>query len=103
MSRATGKQQHASFDLAASGDLVSLVAGKRIAVKNYMVTGAAGITAKFESGGTSDLTGTMIIGDDGHIDADSSDDYLFVSVAGEKLNLVTSGAVDGHLSYDEIN
>lgn len=95
----------------AGGDLVAAVAAatplaaKRIRVVALFLTGttAAG-TVKFQSGGSSDLTGAMTLAAGGQITMGFNPAGWFQTVAGEKLNMVLSsaGQVSGCLAYQEV-
>lgn len=80
----------------ASADVVAAVAGKHIRVVAFDFDAGAN-TAKFQSGGTTDLTGTMT----GTREAVTRrPDFLFQTAKGEKLNVVVSaGAIQGFLTY----
>src|SRR2546430_16473891 len=89
---------------SASADIVAAVAGKRIRVLAYTFTLAGtSPTAKFQSGGSTDLTGTfapttgsVLVHDAGGLAP------AFATNVGEKLNLVLAGAAasaQGHLTY----
>ena len=101
---ATGPLKYAKIDTNASGDLVAAVTARKIRVIAYHLVAAGAVTAKFQSGATSDLTGAMscITGV-----AQSPGECMtghFETVAGEKLNLVLGSGVQvsGHLTYQEV-
>lgn len=93
-----------SVALSDSGDLVALVSGKRIIVWAYhLKTADAAKSIKFQSGGTTDLTGAML-GTDHNAEAIGTAQYaipVLETAVGEKLNLVCSAAeaVGGFLIY----
>lgn len=101
----------AKIDLAASGDVVSAVAGKKIRVTSLHMASSATLTAKFQSGAATDLEGarTMVAGVPHTLPfAPALPGELrgyFETAAGEKLNLVLVGAgqVSGHLTYEHIS
>jgi hypothetical protein len=100
----------AKVDLAASGDLVTAVAGKRIRVLSYKLVAAGSVTVKFQSGASTDLTGAMsqIVGVPNACDhappVHGVPTGYFETEVGEKLNLVLGGSVQvsGHLTYVEV-
>jgi hypothetical protein len=93
-----------SVGATGSGDLIPLVSSKKIRVLAYALVFNAASTAKFQSGGSTDLSGAMPFGDKGGICAPFNPVGWFESVAGEKLNLVlgTSVAWAGHITYIEV-
>lgn len=93
--------QYAKIDLAASGDLVALTAGKRIRVLSLTLVAAGAVTAKLQSGASSDLTGAMSLITGVPLVWPESPRGYVQTVSGEKLNLVLGGAVQvsGQLSY----
>lgn len=100
----------AKIDLNASGDLVAAVTGFKIRVTSYKMVAAGAVTAKFQSGATTDLSGAMslITGNEvGHdLGSDRHGEFVgyFETAVGEKLNLVLGGAVQvsGHLTYEHV-
>lgn len=103
MYEATGPLKHAPISLAASGDLVALVSGRRIRVIAYHLVAAGAVTVKFQSGGTTDLTGAMTCATGAAQSPAECRAGHFQTAVGEKLNLVLSAAVQvsGHLTYQE--
>lgn len=101
---ASGPIKQAKISLAASGDLVAAVAGKSIRVLAYSIVAAGAVTAKFQSGGATDLTGAMSMITGTPLAPGESLAGHFQTVAGEKLNLVlgSSVQVSGHLTYQEV-
>ena len=98
----TDHLQFAKISLSASGDLVTAVSGRKIRVVGYMLICDAAMTAKFQSGASTDLTGAVSIG------ANLGISYgggvyapAFETASGEKLNLVLTGTGNcrGHLVY----
>lgn len=87
-----------------SADLVALVTGKKIRVLSYTIVLNADSTVKFQSGGSTDLTGAMPHGAKGGVSVAFSPVGHFETASGEKLNLVlgTSVAWGGHLAYVEV-
>lgn len=93
--------KRAKVDLAASGDLVAAVPGKRIRVLALFVCLATANTIKLQSGGSTDLTGAMTgtqfnLGYNPH--------GWVQTAAGEKLNLVEGSGVQasGTVVYAEV-
>lgn len=93
---------------AATGQLVALTAGQRIAVCSYVLNGAGATTAKFVRGtgaacgtGTADVTGAMKLIDGSSIPHGSGAGALFRLPAGEALCLTNSAAVQvsGHVTF----
>jgi hypothetical protein len=82
---------------AGTTALVSGVAGKRVKVMSYAVVCTAAGTIKFSDG--TDLTGAMPFALNGGISCPPGDDPYFSTAAGSGLSIITSGAVEGHLSY----
>ena len=98
--------KYAKIDASGSGgDLVLAVTGKRIRVISLFlsITTANG-TVKFQSGGSTDLTGAMTLGAGGALSLAHNPSGWFQTVAAEKLNMVLSsaGQVSGALTYQEI-
>jgi hypothetical protein len=92
----------APVNLAASGDLVALVAGKKIVVVYWHLSTAAATTILFQSGGSTALTGELGTLADDPVEGSYNPDGHFVTVAGEKLNIVVgTGSVDGYICYFE--
>lgn len=94
----------AAISASASADIVAAVTGKRIRVLAYTFSlVGTSPTAKFQSGGSTDLTGTfaptsgqVLMHDAGGLAP------AFQTNLGEKLNLVlagTSPSAQGHLSF----
>lgn len=100
----------AKIDLAASGDLVAAVSGKKIRVLSYLIVSAGSVTAKFQSAASTDLTGAMslVVGVPNACDhappVHGMPTGYFETSQGEKLNLVLSSGVQvsGHLTYVEV-
>lgn len=94
----------AKVDLAASGDLVALVASKKIRVVSGALVAAGAVTAKFQTGAATDLTGAMSLITGTPLNLAFSPAGHFETVAGAKLNLVLGGAVQvsGWLVYVEV-
>lgn len=97
--------KRAAVSLAASGDLVAAVTGKQILVISYLIVAAGAVTAKFQSGATTDLTGAMTMATGSvNTPGNATVGGCFVTAVGEKLNLVLGGAVQvsGWLTYVEV-
>ena len=77
--------------------LINAVADCFIEVKDYAISSAANNTFKFRSG-SNDLTGVMNIAANGSIVANGTS-ALFKCNKNETFNIVTTGAITGHLSY----
>lgn len=94
----------AAISASASGDLVALVASKKIRVVSFFIVVATAVTVKLQSGASSDLTGAMPFGANGGISLPYNPNGWFQTVSGEKLNMVLGSgvAVAGGLSYIEV-
>lgn len=92
-----GSQSVAISVSSGTTSLVSGVTGKRVRVFSYAVVCTAAGTVKFSDG--TNLTGAMAFGANGGIACAPGDDPYFSTSAGSGLSIVTSGAVEGHLSY----
>lgn len=77
--------------------LVNATADCFIEVKDYAVSSAANNTFKFRSG-SNDLTGTMNIAANETVVANGTSS-LFRCNKNETFNVVTTGALTGHISY----
>jgi hypothetical protein len=74
-------------------------AGQRVRVYNYAVVATVAGTVKFTDG-TDDLTGAMSFAANGGIAAGGApSEVWFESGLNRPLNIVASGATEGHLSY----
>lgn len=93
-----------AVNLSASGDLISAVTGKKIRVLHGLIMGAGDVTVKFQSGGSTDLTGALPLADNVGFQIPYSPVGNFQTATSEKLNLVLSGSVDvdGWLVYVEV-
>jgi hypothetical protein len=107
--RAANRLKHVKIDLASSGDLVAApsgsTVGQKIRVISYGLTAAnATTTIKFQSGGSTDLSGAMTLAQGVALARDGSLDSPVLECAKDaKLNLVlggTPGQVSGHLTYE---
>lgn len=87
-----------SIDISASGDLVALVANKRILVVSLSIRLATSNTVAFQSGGSTALTGAMTLT---ALDWQYNPAGWLKTAAGEKLNLVLGSGVQtsGTLTY----
>ncbi len=94
----------AKVDLAASGDLVALVTGKKIRVVDFCLVAAGAVTVKFQTGAATDLTGAMSLITGTPLQPGFDPTGHFETVAGAKLNLVLGGSVQvsGWLKYVEV-
>lgn len=74
-------------------------APNRIKVVSYVVVADAACTAKFQSA-TTDKSGAMsFAANGGAVVPGQASSPWFACAAGEALNIVTTGAVKGHLTY----
>lgn len=95
----------AAIDIAGSQDLIALVGNKQIMVLSAWLSLESGNndgTLKFQSGASSDLTGTYTT--EGNIILPFNQAGWFETVASEKLNAVlggTSPVLDGVIQYVE--
>lgn len=98
----------AAISASSSGNntLVAAVAGKKIRVLAYSLSGAGAVNAKFQSGaGVTDLSGLKYIAAaGGGVTAQFNPLGWFETVSGALLNLNLSGAVavGGELVYIEV-
>lgn len=94
----------AKISTSTSADIVALVASKKIRVLALSLMVTTAVTAKFQSGGTSDLTGAYPLGVNGGIVLPFCPVGHFETAAGEKLNLVLGSgvAVAGAITYVEV-
>lgn len=100
----------AKIDLAASGEVVAAVTGKRLRVISASYSSSATLTSKWR-GGTTDLEGarTMVAGVPVTLPSapgiPGERSGYFESASGENLNLVLAGAgqVSGFLTYVEVD
>lgn len=96
----------AIVDADGTGDIVAAVTGKAIRVLSLFVTGtvAAG-TLKFQSGGTTALTGAMLFAANGQLNLAFNPCGHFQTAVGEKLDSVGAasiGAIGGFIVYQEV-
>lgn len=94
-----GTQSAAISVTTGTTTLVAAVAGKKIKVYSYAVVATAAGTVQFKSTGGSNLSGAMSFSANGGISCAPGDDPWFLTATGEGLQIATSGAVEGHLSY----
>lgn len=94
-----GSQSAAISVTAGTNTVVAAVTGKRIRVYSYAVVATGAGTVKFRSSSGTDLTGAMSFAANGGISCAPGDDPYFSTIAGDILQIVTSGSVEGHLSY----
>lgn len=102
MARASGPRiGSASVPITGTGTrtLVAAVSGKRIQVFSYAVVATAAGTVKFLNTGGADLTGTMSFATNGGMSCAPGDDPYFSTATGSGLDITTSAATEGHLSY----
>jgi hypothetical protein len=106
-SRAANRLVYLKVDKAASGDLVAApsgaTVGQKIRVVGYTLVAAGAVTVKFQSGGSTDLTGAMSLITGTPVEAWGSAEAPVLSCGkDEKLNIVLSGAVQvsGHITYE---
>ena len=88
---------------AADNEIVAAVAGKAIIVWNYTLISTSANTLTWKSATTA-ITGAMAVAANGGISTPDSNRGLFITTAGEALNLAFSGAtqVSGHITYSEL-
>lgn len=103
MSRASGPRA-GSTSIAVSvaagtNTLVAATAGKRVKVYSYAVVATGAGTVKFQDTDATALSGPMAFSANGGIACAPGDDPWITTEAGKGLAIVTSGAVEGHLSY----
>jgi hypothetical protein len=95
----------ASISASSSADLVAAITAAKIRVVALFltVTTAAG-TVKFQSGATTDLTGTITLGAGAPLVLPFNEAGWFETAAGAKLNFVLSsaGQVSGALVYQTV-
>ena len=94
----------AKVDLAASGDLVAAVTGKKIRVVGLCLVAAGSVTAKFQTGAATDLTGAISLVAGTPLQPGFDPTGHLETASGGKLNLVLGGAVQvsGWLKYLEV-
>lgn len=94
----------AKIALTDSGDLVALVANRKIRVVSLFFVILGNQTVKFQSGASTDLTGAMSPGANGGLSLPFNQAGWFETAAGEKLNAVLGGATTlaGGLTYQEV-
>ena len=92
-----------STDITASSDLITAVSNIKLRVISLVVSADAACTLKFQTNGTSDVTGTFYV-PASRVISFSSDLGIFESGAGEKLNVVQTGTanVGLTLSYRQV-
>ena len=102
--------KYAVISGSGTSAIVALVAGKRISVIAFLVTGTENGTLTFKSNTTA-ITGSMILGITGRSGDDTisplagswNPDGHFETVAGEALNITASaGTAAGYVTYIEI-
>lgn len=93
-----------SISIAASADLIAAVTSKKIRIVAGFLTVAADTTIKFQSGGSTDLTGAMTVKSGGGFVLPFNPVGYFESTSGAKLNAVlgTATQVSGSLTYIEV-
>lgn len=104
LTEARGPIKYAAVALSDSGDVVTLVAGKKIRVLSYCLNTTTAVTVKFQSGAATDLTGAMAAGATGRLEGSFNPAGHFETAAGAKLNIVLGSAVatNGHITYQEV-
>lgn len=100
-----GNLKHAAITMTSSADVVAAVSAKNIRVVAFVIVCSAAVTVKWQSGASSDLTGVMSFAANAVVSPPFNPLGHFQTVAGEKLNIVQSGAgtIAGHLTYVEID
>lgn len=94
----------AKIDTATSADLIALVSSKKLRIISGFLTVAADTTIKFQSGGSTDLTGAMTVKAGGGFVWNFNPTGHFETASGAKLNMVlgTAVQVSGGLTYVEV-
>jgi hypothetical protein len=103
--QATEPIKFASISLAASGEVVAAVTGKKIRVLGYVLAAAGAVSVNWENG-TTDISGvTSLITGTPVSYAGGWDAPAVETSAGAALNLTLSGAVQvsGHVTYIEVD
>lgn len=92
------------IDTASSADIIALVSSKKIRVLAGFLTVASDTTIKWQSGGSTDLTGAMTVKSGGGFVMPFNPLGYFETASGEKLNMVlgTAVQVSGVLTYVEV-
>ena len=84
---------------AGTTALVTGVSGKKVKVYSYAVVASGAGTVQFKSNGGSAITGAMSFAANGGISCASGSDPWFATSLSAGLDIVTSGAVEGHITY----
>jgi len=94
----------AKIDTAASADLIALVSSKKLTIVAGFLSVAGDTTIKFQSGGSTDLTGAMTVKAGGGFVWPYNPVGYFQTASGAKLNMVlgTGVQVSGGLTYLEV-
>lgn len=97
-----GPVKKALISLAATGDVVAAVTGKKIRVVEFCIVAAGAVTANFESG-TTDITGVMSL-ITGVPVFGNTPFGCFETAAGAALRLTLGGSVQvsGWVNYQEL-
>jgi hypothetical protein len=103
---ASGPVKHAPIAIAASAQLLALVAGKKIRVIAYAFNSVGAGTVTFLSGGSGGtaLTGAMPVAANGRCESSECVAGHFDTVLSENLyvTLGSSATAQGHITYQEI-
>jgi hypothetical protein len=88
---------------SGSADVITAVSGSKLRVMAMTITSLSGCTVQLQSGGSSNRTPPMHIGDNGNL-TQSNNLGLFESATSEKINAVVSGSTiyTVMLSYREV-
>jgi hypothetical protein len=79
--------------------IVAAAAARKVKVVSYVLVADAAGTAKWQSAST-DKTGAMSLGANGGVAASGQPTaHLFETAVNEALNLTTTAACKGHISY----
>jgi hypothetical protein len=92
----------APFSLSATGNVVSVVAGKRIKVFAVKLVVSAAISVNWRDGASGDLEGAQpYAANGGYTESVNPPGFLFATTAGNPLALVItgSGTASGRVSY----
>ena len=84
---------------AGTTNLVAAVSGKRVKVYSYAAVASGAGTVQFKTTGGSAITGAMSFAANGGISCPSGTDPWFQTALSGGLDIVTSGAVEGHIAY----
>lgn len=88
---------------AASGDqtILSAISGKKIKVLGYVLVSDTGTALRWESGGSTNISGNMTVAANGGVSAAPTEWGWMTTLDGESLvlNVGTASTVGGHVTY----